>query len=130
MPTFPLDTLRLARKFRAAGHPDAETDALAEACAEIAGSDIATRQDCLEARTALEAQLRYEGAVLRTEFRDENAALRADLKNDIQPVQTHLDTATQIVRAEIRDIRLRLTKWLIPLIIAQTAATVALVKLL
>ena len=77
--TMPFDTLKLARRFEAAGFAAQQAGDMAEAIAE-ALSALATKAD-LE---ALAAATKADLAALRAELKADIAALRAELKADVE----------------------------------------------
>jgi hypothetical protein len=90
MNAVPFDTLKLARRLRAIGFPEAQADGVADAMADVmTGSDLATKADI--------GDLRSEMALLRTELKAGIAAvdqrvvgLRIEVKADIAAVDQRL----------------------------------------
>jgi hypothetical protein len=108
MVTIAFDTLKLARKLEAAGFAREQASAAAEAIAEVLGEAIVT-QDYLDHRLG------------ETEARI--AAVESGLRAHITTVEANL-------RAHIAEVRADLLKWVIGLLLGQTAIIAALVKLL
>jgi predicted nucleic acid-binding Zn-ribbon protein len=104
MTTVAIDTLRYVKRLRAVGFTEEQAEVQAEALSEAVRDSLVTKADLNE---GLE-KLRGEIGELRAEGRETEARLRV----------------------EIRDLHTGLLRWLIPLIIGQTAVVAALVKLL
>jgi hypothetical protein len=124
------DTLKLARRLEAAGFGREQAMGAAEALAEVIGEAIVTR-DYLDHRlgetdariAALEANLRAEIATLDTNLRAEIATLDTNLRAEIATREAGL-------RTHLADVRTELLKWMIGLLLGQTAIIAALVRLL
>ena len=86
MTALAIDTLRYSKRLQAAGVPQPQADAQAEAISEAVRDSLVTKADLSEAVSTL--------------------------------------------RAEIRESKVDIIKWLVPLLFGQTAVIVALVKLL
>jgi hypothetical protein len=93
-----LDTLKVARRLRAAGFTEPQAEAVLAAVQEAAAdADIAARAD-----------LKAEIAAVRTELKTEIAALRTELKTEIAALRTELKTEIAELRSELRQSELRL----------------------
>jgi hypothetical protein len=99
-----IDTLRIARRFKDAGFPEAQAELFAETFREWEEAGFG--------QLATKAELNQGLTELRLELRAEMAALEQRLSNRITEAQVNL------------------IKWLVPLLLGQTALTVTLVKLL
>jgi DNA-binding transcriptional MerR regulator len=99
-----IDTLRITKRFRDAGVPEAQAEVFAETFRE--------REEAGLGQLATKAELEAGLAALRAELRAELAALE------------------QRISAKITESQNSLIKWLVPLLLGQTALIVALVKLL
>ena len=69
------DTLSYARRLKAAGMPEAQAEAVAEATRDIVTSDVATKADIERLETSTKADI----AAVRAEI----AAVRSDLTHEI-----------------------------------------------
>ncbi len=109
MATVTFDTLKFVERLRAAGVPEEQAKALAEAVSEAQdAADVATKRDLREVETVLKRDLRE---------------VETALKRDIQDLRAEL-------HASLRDLEQRLTIRLGAMIAAAVALTAALVKLL
>ena len=108
MATIAFDTLKLARKLEAAGFGREQAIGAAEALAETIGEAVVTREYLDQRLSMTETSI---------------AAVRSDLEARLAAVQADL-------RAHIADTRTELLKWVIGLLLGQTAIIAALVKLL
>jgi multidrug efflux pump subunit AcrA (membrane-fusion protein) len=91
------------------------------------------RTDLRSTELRLQAEIEQIRADLRsTELRlkAEIEQVRAELKADIEQIRADLHTTELRLQKEIAHVKLDLLKWLVPLMFAQVAAIVALVKLL
>jgi hypothetical protein len=106
-----LDTLRIAKRMKDAGFTDAQAEVFAEVMRDAQSDwrgDLATKADLQALESALRADI-------------EN--LRRELKAEIENVRGEL-------KAGIAEVKFELLRWIVPLMLAQIAATAALVKLL
>ena len=60
----------------------------------------------------------------------EALATRSDLDHAVSLIQKDISEGTSVLRSEIRDANLAMLKWIVPMLIGQTAVVAALVKLL
>jgi hypothetical protein len=130
-----IDTLALAERLEREYGDDPER---ARRHARILGdmatsSDLATKQDIKELRADLQheisgfrAELQHEISGLRTELQHEIGGLRAELQHEIGGLHTELHKEIGGVRGEMAALAWKMTG----LLLAQTAALVALIKLL
>jgi hypothetical protein len=86
MSSLAIDTLRYAKRLKAAGFTDEQAEVQAEALSEAVRDSLVTKPDLSETETR--------------------------------------------IRLEIRDLHSNLIRWLVPMLIGQTAVVAALVKLL
>jgi hypothetical protein len=110
-----IDTLRYAKRLRAAGFTEAQAEVQAEALAEAVHDSFLTKDDLASAVEKLNSEIRD---------------VQSGLRKEIQDMQIELKGSEARMRIEIRDLHTNLLRWLIPLIIGQTAVVAALVKLL
>lgn len=108
MSSLAIDTLRYAKRLRAAGFSEEQAEVQAEALSEAVRESLVTKLDLNEAVDKL-----------RGEIEKSNHDLRGEIEK-----------STNGVRIEIRDLHAALIRWLIPLMLGQLAAMAALVKLL
>ena len=101
------DTLRFSKRLQAAGYSPEQANAQAEAYSEAVGDALAGKSDLDHAIVTVRSDVENATASLRAEIRDMRAALRT----------------------EIRESNLTLIKWLVPLLLGQTALVAALVRL-
>jgi hypothetical protein len=97
------DTLRFVKRLQAAGYTPEQAEAQAEAYAEAVGDALATKQD-LE-------------------------LTKQELQHSISTVKSEVEAMATTLRGEIREANLNLIKWIVPLLVGQTAVIAALVKL-
>jgi hypothetical protein len=76
------DSLTFARRLKAAGFPDSQAEALADANREMVVYDTATKDDVTSLKTDI--------ANLRTELKADTANLRTELKADIAALEERL----------------------------------------
>lgn len=101
------DTLRYVKRLQLAGFTPEQAEAQAEALALAIGDSLATSEDLKHLEIALETKIDRSEAALRKDINE----LRLE------------------IRAEIREANLGLIKWIVPMLIGQTAIVAALVKL-
>lgn len=99
-----MDTLAYVKRLRAAGMPDNQAEAQAEALKEAIETQVASRIDLGEAKTELKADI---------------TSLRTELKADLASLRT-----------EITGVEARLMRWMFTTAFAQIVLIVTLVKLL
>ena len=112
------DTLRYVKRLQSGGFTPEQAEAQAEALALAIGDSLATSDELKITETALETRIDRAEAALEARIDKTEAALRKDI-NDLR-----LE-----IRAEIREANLGLIKWIVPMLIGQTAIVAALVKL-
>jgi hypothetical protein len=103
MSSLAIDTLRYVKRLKAVGFTEEQAEVQAEALTEAVRESRVTKDD-----------IRLAGS---------------DLRSEMQALEARLDARFADLRVEIRDSHSSLLKWLIPLIIGQTAVVAALVKL-
>jgi hypothetical protein len=130
-----IDTLALAERLEREYGDDPER---ARRHARILGdmatsSDLATKQDIKELRADLQheisgfrAELQHEISGFRAELQHEISGLRTELQHEIGGLHTELHKEIGGVRGEMAALAWKMTG----LLLAQTAALVALIKLL
>ena len=137
MSAIAFDTLRFSKRLRSGGYTEEQADALAEAYAEAVSDGVASKSDLQLAAEKANGELHKVGAQLDTKV--DAVAARLDAK--IDKVAADLDAAVTTLRGEIqylakelrieiRDSKISLIKWFVPMMMGQTAVTVALIKLL
>lgn len=107
MNAFSFDTLRYVKRLQSGGFTPEQAEAQAEALALAFGDSLATSDELKATETALESRIDKTEAALRKDINE----LRLE------------------IRAEIREANLGLIKWIVPMLIGQTAIVAALVKL-
>jgi DNA-binding transcriptional MerR regulator len=120
-----LDTLKLARRFKDAGVPEAQAevfvDALREA-RESAIANLATKADLELLGAALKTDLELLGAALKTDLE----LLRVTLKTDVEAVRREakadLEKAVAELRGEIARSKNSMLMWLLPILLGQLGA--------
>lgn len=103
-----------------------EEKARAAAGAISGKTDLATKADLSELRTGLRAEM----AELRTELRAEMTELRSELRAEMAELRSEMALLEQRLTGRITESQNSLIKWLVPVLIGQAAAIVALIKLL
>jgi ribosomal protein L29 len=133
------DTLSYARRLKAAGMPEAQAEAVAEATRDAITADAATKADIARLETSIErlaastkaefADVRHEMATLRADLtheienvRHEMVALRTELKNDMAALEARMN-------ATMDSLGLKLTVRLGGLIAVGVAVLAAINKL-
>ena len=119
-----IDTLALAERLeREYGDDPERARRHARILGDMAESgDLATKQDIKELR----ADFQHEIGGLRADFQHEIGGLRAELQHEIGGLRTELHKEIGGVRGEMAALAWKMTG----LLLAQTAALVALIKLL
>ena len=97
------DTLRFAKRLQAAGFTPEQAEAQAEAYAEATAELLVTKPDLDLAKQ--------------------------ELQFSIAGVNSSIETSAATLRAEFREGNLGLIKWIVPMLVGQTAVVAALVKL-
>jgi len=89
-----IDTLKVAKRLRAAGFTEPQAEAVVAAVQEATeGADLATKADIAELRTELKAEI----AELRTEFKAEIA----DLRSELRQAELRLEAKIEAIKADI-----------------------------
>ena len=89
-----IDTLKVAKRLRAAGFTEPQAEAVVAAVQEATeGADLATKADIAELRTELKAEI----AELRTEFKAEIA----DLRSELRQTELRLEAKIEAIKADI-----------------------------
>ena len=89
-----IDTLKVAKRLRAAGFTEPQAEAVVAAVQEATeGADLATKTDIAELRTELKAEI----AELRTEFKAEIA----DLRSELRQAELRLEAKIEAIKADI-----------------------------
>src|SRR5262249_17845593 len=100
-----IDTLKVAKRLRAAGFTEPQAEAVIAAVQEgTEQSDPATKADLAELRTELKAEI----TELRTELKTEITELRTELKTEIAELRAELKADIADLRSELRQSELRL----------------------
>jgi DNA-binding transcriptional MerR regulator len=109
-----LDTLKLARRFKDAGVPEAQAEVFVDALREARESAIAN--------LATKADLELLGAALKTDLE----LLRVTLKTDVEAVRREakadLEKAVAELRGEIARSKNSMLMWLLPILLGQLGA--------
>ena len=109
------DTLRFVKRLQAAGYTSEQAEAQAEAYAEATADILVTKPDLELAKHELQQSV---------------SEVKHELQQSISEVNAHIETSAASLRAEIREGNLNMSKWIVPMLIGQTAVVAALVKLL
>ena len=115
------DTLRFAKRLQAAGYTPEQAEAQAEAYAEATAELLVTKPDLELAKHELQQSI--------FEVKHELQQSVSEVKQSISEVDAHIETSAANLRAEFREGNLNLIKWIVPMLIGQTAVVAALVKL-
>jgi DNA-binding transcriptional MerR regulator len=109
-----LDTLKLARRFKDAGVPEAQAEVFVDALREARESAVAN--------LATKADLEQLGAALKTDLE----LLRVTLKTDVEAVRREakadLEKAVAELRGEIARSKNSMLMWLLPILLGQLGA--------
>ena len=105
------DTLRFVKRLRSAGYTSEQAEAQAEAYAEAVGDLLVTKPDLELAKQDLQRSI-------------------SEVQHSISEVNSNIDASAATLRAEMRELNLNLIKWIVPMLIGQTAVVAALVKML
>lgn len=134
------DTLRAARRLREAGAAEPVADAIAEVLHESREFDlsqIATKVDLEQLRLATKADLDQLRLATKADLEQLRVANKADLdqlrvatKADLDQLRLATKTDLEQLRVEIANTKSEVLKWVIGLMVAQTAAIVGLIKLI
>ena len=105
--------------------------------AELRETELRLRKEIEQVRADLKANIEQVRAELKTDIEQVRADLRETelrLKKDIEQLRGEIKTDIEQLRGELKTdierVKTDLLKWIVPLILAQIAATAALVKLL
>lgn len=113
----PFDTL--ARKLEDAGFDQKQAQGAASALAEVMNDEIATRRDFDEFRTEIRRDL--------NDLRKEVAQRFGGLERQMAELEQRLDAK---VHGQLQTLKSELVKWVVGLLLGQTAVVPALVRLL
>ncbi len=124
------DTLAFHERLRAGGFSEQQAKAATEAFARATAQEPATKADLERVETVLRVEIEN----LRTELRAEIENSRTEFRGDIDGVRTEfkgeLQALEQRLLTRLTESRITFIKWLVPLLIGQTALLAAVVKLL
>lgn len=104
------DTLRFAKRLQAAGYTPEQAEAQAEAYADATAELLVTKPDLELAKQEIQQSI-------------------SGVRQSLSEVNAHIETSAATLRAEFREGNLNLIKWIVPMLIGQTAVVAALVKL-
>ena len=117
-----LDTLKLARRFKDAGVPEAQAEVFVDALREARESAVAN--------LATKADLELLGAALKTDLE----LLRVTLKTDVEAVRREakadLEKAVAELRGEIARSKNSMLMWLLPILLGQLGAMLFLLLMM
>lgn len=129
MSALTLDTLKYAKRLKAAGvapeQAEAQAEALAEVC-EAGGAELVTRADLKEQITVLRSELQEQLTGMRGEMQENATSLRAEMKEttaslrfDLRELELRMDARF----AEV-DSRFQLLHWMLGLLLGGVTALV------
>ena len=127
------DTLRAARRLKEAGAPEPVAEAIAEVLRESRDFDLsqlATKTDLEQLRLATKADLEQLRLATKADLEQLRLAGKADLEHLRLATKADLEQLRLAGKADLAELKSEVLKWVIGLMIAQTAAIVALVKLM
>jgi hypothetical protein len=116
MTAIPFNTLRFANRLKAAGVPDKQAEAEAEAIAEVFETgtlDLATKSDLRE----YESVMRNDLEKLETGLRGDMEKLETGLRNDMEKLETGLRHEMSIKFAKV-DGKIALLQWMLGFVAA------------
>lgn len=105
MTTQGIDTLAISKRLQAVGYTQEQAEEQAKIQAEVIGQNAATKEQL----TAVETKLTTKIDKVRTDLTTEIEKVKTELTTKIEKVETTL-------RGEIKDLKIELFKWIIPLI--------------
>ena len=127
------DTLRAARRLKEAGAPEPVAEAIAEVLRESRDFDfsqIATKADIEQLRLATKADIEQLRLATKTDVEQLRLAAKADIEQLRLATKADVEQLRLATKADLSELKSEVLKWVIGLMIAQTAAIVALVKLI
>ena len=119
MATLPFDTHKAVKELQDAGFNEAQAEAVVATVGSGLVGNIATKQDLLELRNELRAEMQAQGNELRSEMRTQGS----DLRSEMQAQGSDLYSKMQAME-------LRITLRMGALIVGGVALIIALDKLL
>lgn len=121
MSVLAFDTLAYVKRLRDAGVEPAHAEAQAEALSIAIKDNVATSEELSDFRAELEANF----VQVETRF----AQIDAKFEHLEARLESRITETQLMLRNEIRESQVTMIKWLVPLLIGQTALIAALVKL-
>ncbi len=90
MATLPFDTHKAVKELQDAGFNEAQAEAVVATVGSGLVGNIATKQDLLELRNELRAEMQAQGNELRSELRSEIQAQGSDLYSKMQAMELRI----------------------------------------
>ena len=118
MTTMTFDRLAYIDRLKAAGFAEAQARAMADGLDQALREEVATKSDV--------AALRNEFDLLRVEIRSDLGALRAEFKGDFGGLKGEMARVEGALLAAMKADKVDLLKWVVMLIVGQTAVFTAL----
>jgi len=118
MTTMTFDRLAYVDRLKAAGFNEPQTRALADGLDQALREEVATRSDV--------AALRNEIDLLRVEVKSDLGALRSEFRGELSSIKGELIGLKGELLAAMKADKIDLLKWVVMLIVGQTAVFTAL----
>jgi hypothetical protein len=118
MTTMTFDKLTYIDRLKAAGFAEPQARAMADGLDQALREEVATKSDV--------AALRYDIDLLRVEVKSDLAMLRSEVKNDLHTFRGELGGLKGELLVAMKADKIDLLKWVVMLIVGQTAVFTAL----
>ena len=128
----PIDTLTYAKRLIQAGMPQQQAEVQAQVFREVIESNLATKRDIAEVKADIE---RVKADIERVKADIERVKadiekVRAELKADIERVKADIAKVKAELELKIERTKAELIKWIMGMLIAQSAVIVGLMQIL
>jgi hypothetical protein len=130
MNAIPFDTLKMARKPKAAGFPGPQAAGAAEAMAEaMSGAELATKADVLAVKSDVQAA-KLDVLAVKADLTHEIGLVRSDLTRETTAMKTRLSAAIMKVANDGEILRRDITIRLGAVAIASTGIILAAMRIM
>jgi hypothetical protein len=125
MTTMTFDRLAYVDRLKAAGFNEPQARAMADGLDQALREEVATKSDVAALKSDI-AAVRNEVDLLRVEVKSDLAALRSEFKGDLGTLRGEMGGLRGELLAAMKADKIDLLKWVVMLIVGQTAVFTAL----
>ena len=125
----PIDTLAYAKRLIQAGMPQQQAEVQAQVLKEIIDNNLATKRDIAEVKAEIE-KVRAELKADIERVKADLEKVKVELKADIARVKVDIERVRAELKADIAKVKADIIKWIMGMLIAQSAVIVGLMQIL